>query len=101
MKTSTLIALLALAGPAIAAGEPGTPALRDPTRGELLYATHCIACHDAQPHWRAKKLAADWPGLRTEVVRWQETGGLGWNEDDIREVTHYLNRRYYHYPVPY
>ncbi|WP_211091363.1 hypothetical protein [Pseudothauera rhizosphaerae] len=38
--------MLVLAGPALAAD---TPALREPGRGELLYATHCIACHDAQP----------------------------------------------------
>jgi len=39
-------------------------ALADPThslsRGELLYSTHCIACHTAQVHWRDKKQATDW-----------------------------------------
>ena len=23
-----------------------------PTRGELLYTTHCVACHSTQMHWR-------------------------------------------------
>ncbi len=31
----------------------------DILRGELLYTAHCIACHNAQIHWRNKKLATD------------------------------------------
>ena len=25
------------------------------SRGELLYTTHCIACHSTQVHWRDKR----------------------------------------------
>ena len=28
------------------------------TRGELLYSTHCNACHTSRIHWRDKKLAS-------------------------------------------
>lgn len=31
----------------------------DAVRGELLYATHCIACHSDKVHWRDKKLVTD------------------------------------------
>lgn len=75
--------------------------VRDPARGELLYSTHCIACHNLQLHWRDKKLVRSWNGLRAEVRRWQKTSGLGWNNEDISAVTRYLNDRYYHYPAPY
>ncbi|MEK7738201.1 MAG: cytochrome c, partial [Pseudomonadota bacterium] len=44
--------------------------VRDATRGELLYSTHCIACHDAQVHWRDKKLARNWISLLAEVRHW-------------------------------
>ena len=74
--------------------------LHDTTRGELLYSTHCIACHSAQMHWRDKKLATDWTSLQAEVRRWQEFSGLGWVDDDVAEVVRYLNVLYHHYPKP-
>lgn len=69
------------------------------TRGELLYSTHCIACHASQLHWRDKRLARNWDGLQAEVRRWQNLSGLGWSDDDINEVARYLNARYYRYPA--
>ncbi len=72
----------------------------NPTRGELLYSTHCIACHSAQIHWREKKLVTDWAGLQSEVRRWQKISGLRWSDEDIAEVARYLNARHYHYPNP-
>lgn len=68
------------------------------TRGELLYMTHCIACHDAQVHWRDKKIARDWNGLKAQVRRWQGIQGLMWRDDDVLDVARFLNARYYNYP---
>lgn len=39
------------------------------SRGELLYATHCNACHSAEVHWRKLKLATDWDSLVAQVRR--------------------------------
>lgn len=77
-----------------------TPPLRDAPRGELLYTTHCIACHGAQVHWRDNKLATDWDSLQTQVQRWQNFLGLGWGDDDVAAVARYLNALYYHHPTP-
>ncbi len=74
-----------------------TSAPASPTRGELLYTTHCIACHSTQMHWRDKRLATDWPSLQAQVRRWQREAKLGWTEDDILEVTRHLNDRIYRY----
>jgi len=65
------------------------------SRGQLLYSTHCIACHTSQVHWRDRKLATDWNSLRTQVRHWQDVGALGWSEDDILDVTRYLNETFY------
>lgn len=70
------------------------------SRAELLYSTHCIACHNADIHWRDKKIAKDWASLRAEVGRWQGIAGLGWRDDDITGVASYLNARFYRYPEP-
>ena len=73
--------------------------IRDATRGELLYSTHCIACHTTQVHWREKKLANDWASLQSEVRRWQGISKLRWSNEDIEEVAQYLNVIYYRYPT--
>lgn len=69
------------------------------TRGELLYSTHCITCHTSEIHWREKKLATDLQSLETQVRRWQNNSSLGWSEDEITDVTHYLNEVYYYFPI--
>lgn len=67
--------------------------------GELLYSTHCVACHTKIIHWREKTLATDWHSLKSQVHRWQSNIGLDWSEDEITDVTRYLNAAYYHFPV--
>lgn len=80
--------LLALAA-AAAAAQPS------PSRGELLYATHCVACHTSERHWRDKRQAVDWASLRQQVRLWQASALLGWSEDDIGQVTRHLNDSFY------
>lgn len=70
------------------------------TRGELLYTTHCVACHGTQIHWRDKRLATDWGSLLVQVRRWQANAALGWTEDDVRQVTRHLNDTLYRFPRP-
>ena len=67
--------------------------------GELLYSTHCIACHTAQIHWRAKKRVLDWTSLKAEVRRWAGNAGLGWSDEEIAEVARYLNATIYRFPA--
>ena len=76
-----------------------TPPLRDATRGELLYANHCIACHTVDIHWRDQKLVSNPSSLRAQILRWQALSGLAWDSDDIAEVARYLNALHYHYPI--
>ena len=68
------------------------------TRGQMLYDTHCIACHTTQMHWRNDKLALDWNSLKFQVNRWQNNAGLQWSESDVVEVSRHLNQTIYHYP---
>lgn len=97
LRRSILIVLFGLFGNLAHADE--RPA-RDASRGELLYSTHCIACHTTQVHWREKKLATDWATLQAQVRRWQGNSSLGWGDADIAEVARYLNALHYHYPAP-
>jgi len=93
MKPLFLIALATASG--LAAAQ--TPV---PSRGELLYDAHCVACHSQQMHWRARRTAVDWPSLKEQVALWQGRARLGWSDDDVTEVARHLNDTYYRYPVP-
>ena len=69
-------------------------------RGGLLYSTHCSACHTSTIHWREQKLATDWKSLKAQVNRWQGYTQLRWSEEDIIDVTSYLNTHYYNFISP-
>jgi mono/diheme cytochrome c family protein len=81
-------------------GDVGAQPMREASRAELLYTTHCIACHDTQVHWREKKLVTDDKSLRREVNRWQDVAGLGWTGQDVEEVAQYLRALYYRHLTP-
>ena len=76
------------------------PPLPAASRGELLYSTHCIACHNEQMHWRTLHQARDWDTLRAQVRRWQANAGLGWPDADVDAVARYLNDTIYGFPRP-
>lgn len=70
------------------------------SRGAMLYAAQCAACHTTQVHWRAQRLATDWRTLQFQVRRWQDVASLRWTEEDIVEVTRHLNDSYYQFAPP-
>ena len=62
---------------------PATPTQPPASRGQLLYATHCIACHTTQMHWRDQRVVSDWAGLLAQVRAWQARAQLQWSDADI------------------
>lgn len=97
LRKSMLIVPFMLCGNLADAGET----TRDASRGELLYSTHCEACHNLDVHWRDKRVVTDWKSLRLEVRRWQDVAGAGWGNKDIEEVARYLNALHYRFPAPH
>lgn len=95
--------LLAAAGTFVLAALAAAPLHAqpgEPSRGRLLYQTHCVACHDSQMHWRDRRVARDWPGLVAQVRAWQERANLGWSETDVVEVARHLNDTIYRHKRP-
>lgn len=93
---------MALRGPMLAGVLAVGPAVAqtEPTRGQLLYGNHCIACHDQRMHWRDQRLARDWESLRTWVRHWQGAQQLQWTDADVDEVARHLNDTIYRFPTP-
>jgi hypothetical protein len=94
---TTLAALLACLGGGF---EALAQEARAVSRAELLYTTHCIACHNTEVHWRDKKLAKDGQTLAAEVDRWQRLSNLDWTGADVAMVAEYLNSLYYRFSPP-
>ncbi|HXD40101.1 MAG TPA: cytochrome C [Ramlibacter sp.] len=97
-RLSRLLLAVVAAAACSAQAQPAPRAAAAPTRGQLLYDTHCIECHNVQMHWRAASQATDWNSLLAQVQRWQATAKLDWSDDDIAEVTRHLNDTIYKFP---
>ena len=87
---------LLLAGCLTAGAQPAAA----PSRGEMLYTTHCVACHSTQMHWREKRVVNDMASLKAQVQRWETNASLQWSDDDIADVARHLNETIYHFPTP-
>ena len=98
-----LLLLLLLAGAPATAATPTTPAVAapaEPSRGELLYETHCQGCHESELHVRTDHRAQTSAAVHDWVQYWAERKALGWNNEDVIEVSDFLVRRYYRFPPP-
>jgi mono/diheme cytochrome c family protein len=70
------------------------------SRGQLLYENHCQGCHTSRLHIREHRRARTVDELRGWVTRWAATQKLNWGDEEIRDVTDHLNRRYYRLAPP-
>ena len=70
-------------------------ALAEFDRGQALYENHCIECHESWAHTRDGRHVASLDALRKRVAAWSIHTGLGWRNDEIDDVTDYLNRQFY------
>lgn len=93
MRVATL-PLLLFTLPVWAQTVPAPP----PSRGQLLYGNHCVACHNTQMHWRDQRLVKDFDGLLVQVRAWQAQLRLDWSETDVLEVARHLDRTIYQLP---
>ena len=75
-------------------------AAADAARGKLLYESRCDSCHSTSVHQRATRKAQEFKGIREEVLRWNRQLGGAWTNEEIDDVTLYLNGRYYLFRCP-
>ena len=88
---------VALAG-AVLLGGLSSPALsQEPSRGEALYENHCRSCHESSAHTRDGRKVKSMTELRKRVAAWSIHGGLDWSEQEVDDVTEYLNRTFYQF----
>ena len=64
-------------------------------RGQALYENHCRFCHESWAHKHPGSHINSLHALRQRVAAWSVHSGLGWGDEEIDDVTDYLNRHYY------
>ena len=67
----------------------------DIARGQSLVQQHCMSCHDNGVYTRPNRRINSLPGLQKQVRRCELSLGLKWFDDDINNVTGYLNETFY------
>jgi hypothetical protein len=67
------------------------------SRGQALYENHCQTCHETWAHTRNGRRVTSMTELRNRVAAWSNHAGLNWTEEEVGDVTDYLNRTFYRF----
>lgn len=68
----------------------------DLKNGKALHDGSCFKCHDTSVYQRGKDgRVQSLPALDKQVRRCEQTLGLTWFDDQVEDVTHYLNATFY------
>ncbi|TXH69510.1 MAG: hypothetical protein E6Q83_08780 [Thiothrix sp.] len=68
--------------------------------GKALHDANCISCHDAKVYTRAERKILDYTQLAAQVRRCDANLGSRLFDEDLAQITEYLNQAYYNYPKP-
>jgi mono/diheme cytochrome c family protein len=90
-SAAALAALLALGLTAAGCSATSTG---DPARGEQLHAV-CLPCHGTSLYTSPQRKIKSLPALHQEVARWGDYYNPALTEQDIDDVTAYLNTHFY------
>ena len=60
-----------------------------------LYQFNCTSCHGAEVYTRTDRKVTSLASLESQVRRCEQNLGLKWFDDDITDMTAYLNTHYY------
>jgi mono/diheme cytochrome c family protein len=66
-------------------------------RGKELYENHCKVCHESWAHERSGRQVTSREELRRRVQGWSLHSRLDWSDEDVNDVSDYLDRQYYRF----
>lgn len=88
ISLANLITLLLLSAPTYAF---------DSENGKALHDENCVRCHDVSMYTREDRKTKSYSLLRERVVQCEIMTELIWFEEEIDDVTAYLNESFYHF----
>ena len=69
----------------------------DIDNGKALHDENCVRCHDSSMYTRKDRKTKDYVSLRERVVQCEIMTELIWFEEEIDDVTAYLNHAFFHF----
>jgi hypothetical protein len=74
-----------------------TQVLAEDESAQSLYDQNCVSCHGSEVYTREDRKIGSLAALETQVRRCETALELRWFDEDISEVTQFLNDRFYHF----
>jgi len=65
--------------------------------GKALHNENCVRCHDESVYTRENKIVQNFQQLRARVVQCELMAELAWFDEEIDDVTAFLNDAFYHF----
>ena len=97
-KTSTEPTTSQEAGKAPSSSSTASKAVGlDAHPGKTLHDANCISCHDAKVYTRPERKVLDYTQLAAQVRRCDANLGSRLFDEDLAQITDYLNQAYYQY----
>ena len=72
----------------------------DLENGQALHDEHCVRCHDSSRYDPANSRISNYEELRKRVSECELMVELAWFDEEVDDVTAYLNHRFYHFDMP-
>ena len=69
----------------------------DVKEGDKLHAENCTRCHDSAVYTRDNRRVKTLPKLGSQVRMCKNNLGYTWFDNQVENVTGYLNKNYYHF----
>lgn len=67
----------------------------DIENGKALHNENCVRCHQPEIYTREKRMVNSYAELHEQVRQCEIMAEMGWFEEEIDDVTTYLNETYY------
>lgn len=90
-----LSAVLVLGSGMAQAADASTLLSTGAKRGEALYQANCTRCHDTSVHSRPNSIIHSLDALEKRVRFCETNARLKWSDEQIADVTAYLNQTFY------
>jgi cytochrome c553 len=65
--------------------------------GKTLHNENCVRCHNETQYTRENRIVNSLDELRTRISQCELSAELAWFDEEINDVTAYLNNAFYHF----
>ena len=69
----------------------------DIENGKVLHNENCVRCHDKSVYTRENKVVHNFQQLRSRIIQCELMAELAWFDEEIDDVTAFLNDAFYHF----